>query len=147
MAETEQIMRWGPCNQYHATAQAAIMPGDLIEVIAATGADNGKVRRHSTAGGRAAPLFADGNWQFGKSKSDAYAAGDTVPTLAPSVGARIFARCTVGVLIENGTPLESAGAGLLRAATTGVVIAEAMEAENTTGEPSPGWLLVRIVAQ
>jgi hypothetical protein len=145
--ETENILRWGPCNQGHATAQAAIVPGDLIEVIAAAGADNGKVRKHSTAAGRAAPLFADGDWQFGKSKNDPYAAGDVVPTLAPSPGARIFARCAVGVLIENGTPLESAGNGMLRAATTGPIVAEAMEAENTVGETSPGWLLVRIVAQ
>jgi hypothetical protein len=143
----EQIMRWGPCTQAHATAQAAITPGDLIEIIPTAGADNGKVRPHSTAAARAAPLFADGNWQFGKGQDDAYAAGETVPTLAPSAGARIYARCASGTAITVGTPLESAGTGLLRAATTGVPVAEAMEAELATGDPTPGRLLVRIVAQ
>jgi hypothetical protein len=147
MADNDQIMRWGPCNQYHATAQAVITPGDLIEVIPTAGADLGKVRRHSTAAARAAPLFADGNWQFGKGADDNYAAGDTVPTLAPSAGARIFARCAIGVAITKGSPLESAGNGLLRPATTGVIVAEAMEDESTVGEPTPGRLLVRIVAQ
>lgn len=144
----EQIMRWGPCSQAHATAQAAITPGDLVEIIPTAGADLGKVRPHSTASGRAAPLFADGNWQFGKGQDDAYAAGDTVPTLAPSVGARLLARCASGTAITVGTPLESAGNGLLRAVvTTGIIVAEAMEAELATGDPSPGRILVRIVAQ
>ena len=147
MADNQQIMRWGPCNQAHATAQAAITPGDLIEIIPTAGADLGKVRPHSTAAGRAAPLFADGNWQFGKGQDDAYAAGDTVPTLAPAAGARIVARCASGTAITVGTALESAGAGLLRAATTGVIVAEAMEAELATGDPTPGRLVVRIVAQ
>lgn len=147
MADNDQVMRWGPCNQAHATAQAAITPGDLIEIIPTAGADKGKVRRHSTAAGRADPLFADGNWQFGKDARDEYAAGDTVPTLAPAPGARIFARCATGVAITVGTPLESAGNGLLRAATTGPVVAVAMEDESTVGEPTPGRLLVRIVAQ
>lgn len=147
----ENILRWGPCNQAHATAQAAITPGDLIEVIAAAGADLGKVRPHATAAGRAAPLFADGNWQFGKGQDDAYAAGDLVPTLAPTPGARIFARCAIGTAITVGTPLESAGAGLLRVLTTGatpgVAVAEAMEAELASGDPTPGRILVRIIAQ
>jgi hypothetical protein len=144
-------MRWGPCNQGHATAQDAILPGDLIEVIATAGDDNGKVRRHATAAARAAPLFADGNWQFGKGIDDAYAAGETVPTLEPSVGARIAARCAPGTAITPGTPLESAGAGLLRALTTGatpgVPVAEALEAELASGDPTPGRILVRVIAQ
>jgi len=143
----QQIMRWGPCNQAHATAQALITPGDLIEMIATPGADNGKVRAHGTAAGRAAPLFADGNWQFGKCIDDVYPVGDTVFTLAPSPGARIFARCATGTAIPLGTPLESAGNGLLRAATTGPIVAEAWEAELASGDPSPGRIVVRIVAQ
>jgi hypothetical protein len=142
----EAILRHGDGNQSHATAQAAITPGDLVEVIAAAGADLGKVKKHATAGGRAAPLFADGNWQFGTGQDDAYAAGDTVPLLAPGVGARVLARCATGVLITRGTALESAGNGLLRALSTGVALAEALEDELVTGEPTPGRLLVRIVA-
>lgn len=149
MAETnQQIFRTDSTGARHATAQAAILPGDLIEVIPTAGADLGKVQRHATASGRAAPLFADGNWQFGKGINDAYAAGDTVPYRAPSVGEAVYARCASGVAITVGTPLESAGAGLLRAVvTTGVIIAEALEAELASGDPTPGRIVVRIVAQ
>ena len=51
----------------------------------------------------------------------------------PAPGARIFARCAVGTAIAVGTALESAGDGLLRAATTGVIVAEAWEAELAVG--------------
>ena len=144
----EQIFRTSTAGARHALAAAAITPGDLVEVIAAAGADLGKVQPHATASGRAAPLFADGNWQFGKGQDDAYAAGDTVPYRAPSVGEAVLARCASGVAITVGTPLESAGAGLLRAVvTTGVIIAEALEAELASSDPTPGRILVRIVAQ
>ena len=147
MADNEMVYRWGPCNTYNAIAAAAITPGDLIEVIATAGATNGQVQRHATAAARAAPLFANLNTPYGGGKDDAYAANDSVIVLVPSPGALIMARCATGVLITKGTVLESAGAGLLRALAAGVPIAEAMEAENTTGEPTPGRLLVRILAQ
>ena len=87
MADTnQQIFRTESTGARHATAQAAILPGDLLEVIPTAGADLGKVRRHATAAARAAPLFADGNWQFGKGIDDAYAAGDTVPYRAARAG-------------------------------------------------------------
>lgn len=143
----EQIFRTDSTGARHGTAQAAITPGDLIEVIGAAGADLGKVRPHSTAAGRAAPLFADGNWQFGKGQDDAYAAGDTVSYRAPAPGEAVLARCAALAAITLGTALESAGNGLLRAATTGVVVAEALEAELLTADPTPGRILVRIVAQ
>ena len=148
MADTnQQIFRTESTGARHATAQAAILPGDLIEVIPTAGADLGKVRRHATAAARAAPLFADGNWQFGKGIDDAYAAGDTVPYRAPQPGEAVYARCAVGTAITTGTPLESAGAGLLRAFAAGVVIAEALESELVSGDPTPGRIVVRIVAQ
>lgn len=148
MADTnQQIFRTDSTGARHATAQAAITAGDLIEVIPTAGADLGKVRRHATAAARAAPLFADGNWQFGKGIDDAYAAGDTVPYRAPSPGEAVYARCAVGTAITTGTPLESAGAGLLRAFAAGVVIAEALESELVSGDPTPGRIVVRIVAQ
>jgi hypothetical protein len=147
----EQIFRTDSTGARHATAQAAITPGDLIEVIPTAGADLGKVRPHSTAAGRAAPLFADGNWQFGKGQDDAYAAGDTVSYRAPAPGEAVFARCASGTAITVGTPLESAGAGLLRVLTTGVTpgvaVAEALEAELASGDPTPGRILVRVIAQ
>jgi hypothetical protein len=148
MAETnQQIFRTESTGARHATAQAAILPGDLIEVIPTAGADLGKVRRHATAAARAAPLFADGNWQFGKGIDDAYAAGDTVPYRAAQPGEAVYARCASGTLITPGTALESAGAGLLRAFAAGVVIAEALESELASGDPTPGRIVVRIVAQ
>ena len=148
MADTnQQIFRTDSTGARHATAQAAILPGDLIEVIPTAGADLGKVRRHATAAARAAPLFADGNWQFGKGIDEAYAAGDTVPYRAPAPGEAVYARCAVGTAITTGTALESAGAGLLRAFAAGVVIAEALESELVSGDPTPGRIIVRIVAQ
>ena len=149
MADTnQQIFRTDSTGARHATAQAAILPGDLIEVIPTAGADLGKVRRHATAAARAAPLFADGNWQFGKGIDEAYAAGRyrAVPR-APSLARRCIARCAVGTAITTGTALESAGAGLLRAFAAGVVIAEALESELVSGDPTPGRIVVRIVAQ
>lgn len=147
----EQIFRTDSTGARHATAQAAITPGDLIEVIPTAGADLGKVRPHATAAGRAAPLFADGNWQFGKGVGDAWAVGDTVSYRAPAVGEAVYARCAVGVAITVGTPLESSGDGLLRVLTTGVTpgvpVAEALEAELASGDPTPGRIVVRIVAQ
>ena len=148
MADTnQQIFRTDSTGARHATAQAAILPGDLIEVIPTAGADLGKVRRHATAAARAAPLFADGNWQFGKGIDDAYAAGDTVPYRAVQPGEAVYARCAVGTAITTGTALESAGAGLLRAFAAGVVIAEALESELVSSDPMPGRIVVRIVAQ
>jgi hypothetical protein len=143
----QQIFRTDSTGARHATAQAAITPGDLLEVISAAGADLGKVRRHATAAARAAPLFADGNWQFGKGIDEAYAAGDTVPYRATAPGEAVYARCAIGTAITIGTALESAGAGLLRAVTTGVVVAEALEAELVSGDATPGRIVVRIVAQ
>lgn len=144
----QQIFRTDSTGARHAIAQEAIMPGDLIEVIPTAGADLGKVRLHSTAAGRAAPLFADGNWQFGKGIDDAYAVGDTVSYRAPRVGEAVYARCAVGTAITPGTPLESGGDGTLRAVlTTGVIVAEALEAESVLNDPTPGRIVVRIVAQ
>ena len=66
-------------------------------------------------------------------------------TLAESVSSHVEARCAVGVAITAGTSLESAGDGTLRAVTTGVAIAEALEAELASADPTPGRILVRIV--
>ena len=128
----------GSSNRTHATAQAAILPGDLIEVIPTAGADNGKVRRHATAAARAAPLFADGNWQFGKGRAMPTPPAIPCRTARSSRARRMFARCAVGTAITTGTPLESAGAGLLRAFATGVVIAEAMESELVSRRSDAG---------
>jgi hypothetical protein len=147
MADIPQIWRWGPVTRGNAIAASAILPGDLVEVITAAGADQGKVRRHATAAGRADPMFADCNWPYGGGLADAYAAGDSVPLLAPSVGSIVFARCATGIAIPRGQTLESAGDGTLRLTTTGVVVGAAAEAESTVGEPSPGYLRVRITAQ
>ena len=147
MAESQMVWRWGPITRSNAIAASAILPGDLLEVITAAGVDQGKVRRHSAAAGRADPLFADINWPYGGGLADAYAAGDSVPTLAPSVGSVIFARCATGAAIPEGQVLESAGDGTLRAVTTGVAVGATVETEAATGDPSPGHIQVRIVAQ
>lgn len=147
MAEVPVIWRWGPVTRGNAIAASAILPGDLIEVITAAGADQGKVRRHATAAGRADPLFAECNWPYGGGLSDAYAAGDSVPLLAPGVGSIVVARCATGLAIPRGQTLESAGDGTLRLVTTGLVVGAATEAEAATGDPSPGYVQVRITAQ
>lgn len=141
------IMRWGPCSTTNAIAAGAILPGDLIEVIAAAGATNGQVQRHATAAARAAPLFANLNSPYGGGIADAYAIGDTVIVVVPSPGALIYARCATGTAITKGTALESAGGGLLRALAAGVAIAEAAEGELAAADPTPGRLVVRIIAQ
>ena len=143
----QQIFLTNSTGAFKATAQAAVTPGDLVEIIPTAGADNGKVRPQVTAAARCAPLFADGNWQFGKGIDDTWAIGDTVAYRAPNVGELVQARCAVGTGITLGTVLESAGAGLLRALAAGVAVAEAVEAELAAADPTPGRIRVRILAQ
>jgi hypothetical protein len=143
----QQIFLSNSTDARHATAQAAITPGDLLEVISAAGADQGKVKPHATAAGRAAALFADGNWALGKGIDDAWAIGDTVSYRTAVPGEAVQARCAVGTAIALGAALESAGNGLLKTVGTGVVIAEALEGELASNDPTPGRIRVRIVAQ
>lgn len=149
--DNDMIRRWGVMTQQtfqaaSTVAAGSLLPGSLLEIILTAGADHGTVRLHSTATGRADPLFADLNSPYGGGRADAYKAGDSVCTLAPSVGSLVFARCATGVSISRGQGLESAGNGTLQPVTTGSVVAVADEDESTVGEPSPGWLIVRIVA-
>ena len=86
-------------------ATAAITPGHLVDK------NTGAV--HASAGGNAAPVFADR--QIGKLPDDAYASGDTVALLECQGAEGIFALVAAeATAITKGAPLESAGDGTLR---------------------------------
>jgi hypothetical protein len=99
---------------------AAIVPGMLVEFIPTAGANQGKFRAHSTAGGNAAPAFALEN-QTPTSRSNvpqidqAYEVGDMMRWCLPRKGALLYAFATANAAaIVKGDYLESAGDGALR---------------------------------
>lgn len=136
----QQVVLWGNPPQFTAAAEAAITPGDLIEVTA-----TGTVQRHGTAAATVlAPLFALAKTYLGLGIDDDYAAGDPVAYVAPSPGDVINARVEAAAVLTPASRLESAGDGTLQVATTGVAIAQSMETK-TVGA-SAERTRVRIIA-
>lgn len=93
------------------TANAAIRPGDLIELMSTD-----KVRKHANAGQNVVPvMFAIENVNIGGDIGDNYAANDKVQAWIPQRGDEVYAIVkddTVAIVI--GDPLESAGDGGLQ---------------------------------
>ena len=111
------------------TAAATVTPGYLLELTSA-----GKVQHHSTAGGRAVPMFALEDELQGKGISDNYSANDPVQVWIPYRGDIVYAMLKSGENVAIGARLESAGDGTLRALTSGgEPVAEAIEAVNASG--------------
>lgn len=122
--------------EYEYKADAAITPGDLLEVTS-TG-----VKVHATAGGRAIPMFAGiDKWQ-GRDIDDDYATGDRVNVQVFPPGSKVNALIKDGEDIAVWDFLESGAGGDLREVdadasvgdvVTGSVIAVALEALDLTG--------------
>jgi hypothetical protein len=92
------------------TAAGAIIPGMLIELIAA-----GTVQAHGTASGSALPMFPLEDEFQGKTINDAYSAGDIIPQVwIPGRGDQVFALLDDGENVIKGDFLESAGNGFLQ---------------------------------
>lgn len=126
----------GTPMEYEYKADAAITPGDLLE-ITSTG-----VKVHATAGGRALPIFAGiDKWQ-GRDIDDDYAASDRVNVQVYPPGSIVNALIKDGEDIAVWDFLESGDGGDLRevdtdsgvaGVVTGSVIAVALEALDLTG--------------
>jgi hypothetical protein len=110
-------------------ANAAITPGDLIEVMS-----TGNVRVHATVGGQGQRAFALENDLVGRDWDAAYAAGDAVQYGVFVPGAEVYARVTEAANL--GDALESAGDGRLQVASTpveGSIVAYAAETVGGAG--------------
>ena len=94
-------------NEY--AAAAAIIPGELIELIAA-----GTVRAHATEGGNVLPMFALESELEGNGIDDAYAAGDKVQCQVTVRGEEVYAILEDENIVTIGDFLESNGAGELQ---------------------------------
>lgn len=127
-----KILIKGSPLQKEAVAEAAVTPGDLVELTS-----SGTVQRHSTAGGAAARTFAREREMVGDGVDTDYAADDTVIYLACPHGTEVKARLSASQTIDVGDALESAGAGKLRALASGVIVARAAEAVTSGGGETP----------
>jgi hypothetical protein len=113
-----------------AAAGAAITPGMLV-----IRNSSGLWIPHGTAAGTLAPPdFAMERDEMGKDMDTPYATGDRVKVAHLCPGERVNALLETGANVAIGAALESNGAGALQAATTGKVVAIALEAvNNATG--------------
>jgi hypothetical protein len=123
---------YGYCNQHEATAGGDITPGMLV---IRNGADT--VIAHGTAGGAAQPSFAVEYDLTGGTIDDEYESGDQVLFKTFTPGSGVYALLTTSQVIAAGAFLSSAGNGRLKAAASGEnIVAQAVEAVTTTGDPA-----------
>jgi hypothetical protein len=137
-------------NEY--VASAAITPGHLIELLS-----TGKVQSHSTAGGRAAKLFALEDELQGNGIADAYVADYPVQCWSPVPGDEVNALLKNGEHAYIGSFLESAGDGTLQVhvadsgSVTNVglqivgVAIEEVDMTDSSGADPTGRIAIRIV--
>lgn len=119
---------YGEGVQHEAAADAAILPGALVERTA-TGVAN-----HATAGGGGNSHFALEYSLTGGDVDDAYAAGDNVLFKTVQAGGAVSAR--IGAAVAKGDKLASKGDGTLIKAVAGdVAVAEALEAATSERAP------------
>ncbi len=113
-------------------ASEAITPGHLIERFDSSGTQ--KFRKHATAAGAAAPIFATEQSMLNLGVDDAYAADDLVEATVGQAGTTIWALIASGQNIATGDFLESAGNGTLRVFGSGAKLAQALEnRDNSAG--------------
>jgi hypothetical protein len=104
-------------------AAAAIIPGMLIELIAA-----GTVQAHSSAGGPVLPMFALEDELQGNGVDTAYAADAPVQCWIPGRGDQAYALLDDAEKVVIGDKLESGGNGFLQKWVADV--ADSQESDN-----------------
>lgn len=112
MASKVTVLRGEPIVDEQNTASEAFLPGHLIEKNA------GQWRKHATATGRAAAVFALERDELGKGIDVPYAANDRVKAGYFKPGERVNAILGSGEDVAEDDLLESDGAGRLTAGTT-----------------------------
>ncbi len=110
-------------------AGTTILPGMLLLLD-----DDGTVKPHDDdAPAHATPLFAiEDVWQ-GKGIETTYSSGDKVRVWTPGRGDVALAILKDGADVKIGDFLESDGNGYLQKATSGVAVAQALEAIDLSG--------------
>lgn len=100
-------------------AVGAIQPGMLLETVAVGSGVNAvpNVQPHSTAGGFAERTFANEDALQGKTKTDAYAAGDPVQVAKERSGNKGLGYMKAGSHYTIGMKLISSGDGSLKPTT------------------------------
>jgi len=112
-----------------AVAGSNIKPGYLIEVTSA-----GAVRAEQSASLDKLPAtFAIESGMVGGDIDDVYADGQTVQYAHCKSGDRVYAFLDDNIAITAGAFLQSAGNGALKADSTGMAIARALETVTTVG--------------
>lgn len=106
-AKTIQLKGVNP--QEEAVANAAILPGHLVQVMS-----TGKIRSHAVAGGNAERLFAIEDELQGRGITTAYAIDARVQYVVAQRGSWINALIANGENVAVGDALESSGNGTLR---------------------------------
>jgi len=114
--------------QYEAVANAAITPGQIVELLS-----TGKVQKQATASGVAEKAVAIEDYLQGNSVDDDYAADDRVLYRVFGSGAEVYLILADGESVAVGAKLELALAGEVQAVTTGgTVFAIATEAVDAS---------------
>jgi len=128
-------------------ANAAITPGDLIEVMT-----TGLVRKHATINANALPMFALEDESQGKIITQDYASTDIVQCWIPGRGDQVYATLASGQNVTIGTFLCSNGNGHLKAVADqsslgddepNRIVGIATEAVNASG--AAARIIVRII--
>lgn len=124
-------------------AAGTITPGMLVEL---TSAD--KVQAHSTQAGDAIPImFALEDELQGKTIDDNYSATNPVQVWVAQSGECVYAILADSQDVEIGEFLESKGDGTLQAHSSGVIVAVALEAVDTTGSPASVTSRIKVMVR
>jgi hypothetical protein len=123
-------------------AGEAITPGMLIELADYSGTVKYKKHASTSKEGR---VYALDRPESNKGVDDAYSSGDLVKAIALWPGATVWAFIASGQNITGGNYLESAGNGTLKVYSSGIKIAQAVEAVNNSAGPGNARIRVEIV--
>jgi hypothetical protein len=122
------ILLRGRGERREAKAEGIITPGMLLKITA-----TGGFIPHNVAGANARRIVAVENDLMGQGIDVNYAIGDFVQAEEVPVGDVYGLVAAAAAAIAVGDLLESAGNGTVRKLTTGIAIAEALEAVNNSG--------------
>ena len=150
--KTIKVKWMTPGLQKEATANAAITPGHLVEIMSTA-----KIRVHATAGGTAQRAFALEDFNKGGEIGTAYTAANKAQYGIFRPGDEVYAHLYNGETAVIGSKLESQGDGTLRvvdvdtsALTVNVqsVVGTALEAVDMSGSDDAdptGRILIEIM--
>lgn len=125
----ETIVNIGTGTQYERAADAAITPGQLVELLSTD-----KIQKQATALADIGRLVAIENFLIGEGINDAYAVNDIVLHRAFGRGDQILLILKDGNgPVAIGDKLEAALLGEVQKFTTGVKLFECVEAQDASG--------------